>query len=198
MNEKLASPTSKKRNLLDDAERLAEAGWPMSAVRVRDAADEIEQLKQDLLAAKENELLIQRAAIRANMESDRLLAAIETVLAEDPGVAHHEQAAHWEWAQKYLAAAVSEVSSAPETGAHLGWREEELKCLLQYHDFHGRQMPDPAGAAHRYRADQLRGISNLSRGCHRSHPHENMDAECELLTEIAREQNASAQKAKAE
>lgn len=32
------------------------------------------------------------------------------------------------------------------------------------------------------------------KGCHRSHPHELMDAGCERLTEIAREQNRSAQK----
>ena len=43
-----------------------------------------------------------------------------------------------------------------ETSVHLGWNEEERKCLIQYHDFHGRQMPDPEGAAHRYRAEQLR------------------------------------------
>jgi len=30
-------------------------------------------------------------------------------------------------------------------------------------------------------------------GCHRSHPHENMDAECQRLTEIARAQSRDAQ-----
>lgn len=48
-------------------------------------------------------------------------------------------------------------SSASETPVHLGWAEEERKCLLNYHDFHGRQMPDPMGAAHRARAEQIRG-----------------------------------------
>jgi hypothetical protein len=51
-----------------------------------------------------------------------------------------------------------EECSADETSTHLGWAEEERKCLLQYHNFHGRQMPDPEGAAHRARAAQLRSV----------------------------------------
>ena len=38
---------------------------------------------------------------------ERLRAAIETVLAEDPGIAHHEQAAHCEWARKHLSIALA-------------------------------------------------------------------------------------------
>lgn len=30
--------------------------------------------------------------------------------------------------------------------------DEERKSLIQYHSFHGRQMPDPYGAYHRERA----------------------------------------------
>jgi hypothetical protein len=33
------------------------------------------------------------------------------------------------------------------------------------------------------------GIVPLDKGCHRSHPHEDMDAGCQRLTEIAREAN---------
>ena len=34
--------------------------------------------------------------------------------------------------------------------------------------------------------------SDLARGCHRSHPHDDMDAGCERLTELAREANRAA------
>lgn len=37
-----------------------------------------------------------------------------------------------------------------------------------------------------------RTAGELAVGCHRSHPHENMDAGCQRLTEIARENNAAA------
>lgn len=37
-----------------------------------------------------------------------------------------------------------------------------------------------------------RTADELAVGCHRSHPHENMDAGCQRLTEIARENNAAA------
>ena len=35
-------------------------------------------------------------------------------------------------------------------------------------------------------------VQELEKGCHRSHPHENMDAMCELRTEIARLTNENA------
>ena len=46
--------------------------------------------------------------IRALVQQNRKLrGAIEDVLAEDPGTAHHEQAARWEWAREHLARALS-------------------------------------------------------------------------------------------
>lgn len=44
--------TSKERTLSDDANRLAEAGWPMSAVRVREAQAEIDSLTTRLTQAE--------------------------------------------------------------------------------------------------------------------------------------------------
>jgi hypothetical protein len=35
-------------------------------------------------------------------------------------------------------------------------------------------------------------VNDLAKGCHRSHPHEDMDAECERLTRVARQNNAAA------
>lgn len=48
-------------------------------------------------------------------EIERLRTAIEAVLAEDPGVAQHEQAARWEWARKHLAEALSPKRHADES-----------------------------------------------------------------------------------
>lgn len=45
-----------------------------------------------------------RALVQQNRE---LRAAIEAVLAEDPGIAQHEQAARWEWAREHLSQALS-------------------------------------------------------------------------------------------
>lgn len=39
-------------------------------------------------------------------------------------------------------------------------------------------------------ADAMRGAGQPADGCHRSHPHENMSAECERKTEVARRENA--------
>jgi len=44
-----------------------------------------------------------------------------------------------------------------------------------------------------YRASSRAEPTTLAKGCHRSHPHENMDAECIRKTEQARKDNASVQ-----
>lgn len=60
-------------------------------------------------------------------------------------------------------------------------RRHGLTVLVQ------RQSSPPSGAAVTAPAD-----TQLPQGCHRSHPHENMDAQCERLTVIARENNRRA------
>ena len=73
--------------------------------------DEIERL----IGLRHDCAELERANVGLATESARLRAAIETVLAEDPGIAHHEQAAHCEWARKHLSDALSGASHAPET-----------------------------------------------------------------------------------
>lgn len=58
-----------------------------------------------------------------------------------------------------LPALSDEPDSVHETAAEPWYAEEERAALLQYHDFHGRQMPDPQGARHRARAAALRKSS---------------------------------------
>lgn len=83
--------------------------------------------------------------------------------------------------------------------AHLRkmWSGGEVQAWLDEHQGVTPPRPSIRGSLERYREWQAKQAvaPELAKGCHRSHPHENMSPECEAKTIQARADNAAAQDA---